>query len=68
MYSIMKAKNEAAHIEIDDFLKGLLKVSSISLNEQKAAEMICAEMKRLDYDEAFIDLSLIHISEPTRPY
>ncbi|MFA6292516.1 MAG: M20/M25/M40 family metallo-hydrolase [Victivallales bacterium] len=55
MYSIMKAKNEAAHIETDDFLKELLKVPSVSLNEQKAAELICAEMKRLDYDEAFID-------------
>jgi acetylornithine deacetylase/succinyl-diaminopimelate desuccinylase-like protein len=55
MYSIMKAKNETAHDEIDGFLKELLKVSSISLNEGKAADMICMEMKRLEYDETFID-------------
>lgn len=55
MYSIMKAKNEAAHAEMDNFLKELLKISSVSLNEKKAAELICLEMKRLEYDEAFID-------------
>ncbi len=55
MYWIMKAKNEAMRDEIRDFSQEFLRISSISLDEKKAAEFICTRMKQLGYDETFID-------------
>ncbi len=55
MYRIMKDRNEAMKEEVRDFTCELLKISSISLNEKKAAEFICSKMKNLGYDEVFID-------------
>ncbi|HBC87239.1 MAG TPA: hypothetical protein DCZ94_09815 [Lentisphaeria bacterium] len=55
MYRIMKDRNEAMKDEVRDFASELLKISSISQNEKKAAEFICGKMKQLGYDDAFID-------------
>ncbi|HCE43906.1 MAG TPA: hypothetical protein DET40_10195 [Lentisphaeria bacterium] len=55
MYWIMKAKNEAMKDEVKDFTQELVRITSISLDEKKAAEFICGKMKELGYDDSFID-------------
>lgn len=55
MLDNIKAIAESLHKDMIDFAKRLVQAPSITGEEKDVADLILAEMKKLDYDEAFRD-------------
>ncbi len=55
MYQMLKGKCNWMSNDAIQFASRLIKVPSVSLNEEKAADLVEKEMRKLDYDKVFRD-------------